>query len=111
LLDTAFLRRNARRLGLDVRVRETLFPGDGLPPSSFPFIVGELSSAAGPAVAARELQQCRDLLEPGGEAIIALTARQEREWLPDAAPKNAALTVLLRRAGASLLRICRPRPA
>ena len=41
--------------------------------------------------------------------VIAITAKQERDWFPDAAPKNAALTVLLRRPGASLLRISRPR--
>jgi SAM-dependent methyltransferase len=109
LLDTAFLRRNARRLGLEIRVRETLFPADGLGAASFALVVGELSSPAGPAVAARELQDCRDLLEPGAEAMIALTAKQEREWFPRAAPKKAALTVLLRRQGASVLRISRPK--
>jgi len=109
LLDAAFLRRNARRLRLEVFVRETLFPADGLAPASFALVVGELSPAAGPSVAARELQDCAGLLEPGGEALILASEKQEREWLPRATPKNAALTVLLRREGASLLRISQPR--
>jgi len=109
LLDTAFLRRNARRLRLDVAVRETLLPADGLLPESFPLVVGELSASAGPSVAARELGDGARLLAPGGEALILASEKQEREWLPRAAPKNAALTLLLRREGASLLRISRPR--
>jgi 16S rRNA G1207 methylase RsmC len=109
LLDAAFLRRNARDLGLPVEVRETLFPADGLEPRSFSLVVGELSSPAGPLVAARELQDCADLLAPGAEALILATEKQERDWLPEAAPKKAALTLLLRRQGASVLRISRPR--
>ena len=111
LLDAAFLRRNARDLGLPVEVRETLFPADGLEPRSFSLVVGELSSPAGPLVAARELQDCADLLAAGGEALIVATEKQERGWLPEAAPKKAALTLLLRRQGASVLRISRPRDA
>jgi 16S rRNA (guanine1207-N2)-methyltransferase len=109
LLDAAFLRRNARNLGLPIEVRETLFPADGLEPGSFSLVVGELSSPAGPLVAARELQDCADLLAAGGEALIVATEKQERDWLPGAAPKRAALTLLLRRQGASVLRISRPR--
>lgn len=109
LLDAAFLRRNARALSLPVEVRETLFPADGLSRGSFPLVVGELSSPAGAAVAARELQETADLLAPGGEALILATSKQEREWLPQAAPKGAATTLLLRREGASVLRISRPR--
>jgi len=111
LLDAAFLRRNARDLGLPVEVRETLFPADGLELRSFSLVVGELSSPAGPLVAARELQDCADLLAAGGEALIVATEKQERSWLPEAAPKKAALTLLLRRQGASVLRISRPRAA
>jgi hypothetical protein len=107
LLDAAFLRRNSRALTLDVHVRETLFPAEGLEPRSFSLVTGELSAPAGPAVAARELQQALDLLSPGGEALILATEKQEREWLPAAAPRGAALTVLLRREGASVLRISR----
>jgi 16S rRNA G1207 methylase RsmC len=107
LLDAAFLRRNARTLGLRVEARETLFPADGLASGSFSMVVGELSSPAGPAVAARELQDAANLLGPGGEALIVATEKQEREWLPRAAPKNAPLAVLLRRQGASVLRISR----
>src|SRR5439155_9444399 len=116
LLDTAFLRRNGRRLRLDVAVCETLLPADGLLPESFPLVVGELSASAGPSVAARELGDGARLLAPGGEALILASEKQEREWLPRAAPKNAALTLLLRREGAFLLRswsrrIRRCRPA
>ena len=109
LLDTAFLRRNARRLRLDVAVLETLFPAEGLEPAGFPLVVGELSPSAGPSVAAREMEDCAGLLTAGGEALILASEKQEREWLPQAAPKKAALTLLLRRQGASLLRISRPR--
>ena len=111
LLDAAFLRRNAGALGLPVEVRETLFPADGLLPQGFSLVAGELSAPAGPAVAARELQDAADLLEPGGEALVLATEKQEREWLPAAAPKKAPLTVLLRRRGAVVLRLSRPRAA
>jgi 16S rRNA (guanine1207-N2)-methyltransferase len=109
LLDAAFLRRNARALSLPVEVRETLFPADGLAAGSFAFVTGELSAPAGPAVAARELREAADLLAPGGEALILASEKQERDWLPQAAPKGASLTVLLRREGASVLRISRKR--
>ncbi len=111
LLDAAFLRRNAAALGVELVVRETLFVADGLPRRSFSFVAGELSAPAGPAVAARELQEASDLLQSGGEALVLATGKQEREWLPAAAPKNAALAVLLRRQGASLLRISPAREA
>ena len=111
LLDLAFLRKNARALGLSVETRETLFPADGLAPGCFSLVVGELSSPAGQAVAQRELQDATSLLAPGGEALIAVTGKQEREWLPAAAPRAAPLTLLLRRQGASVLRISRPRAA
>jgi 16S rRNA (guanine1207-N2)-methyltransferase len=109
LLDAAFLRRNARALSLPVAVRETLFPAEGVAGGSFPLVAGELSSPAGPSVAARELQDAADLLAPGGEALILATVKQEREWLPKAAPRGVAMTLLLRREGASVLRISRPR--
>ena len=109
LLDAAFLRRNAQALGLPVLVRETLFPAQGLAARSFGLVVGELSSPAGPGVAARELKEAADLLLPGGEALILASEKQEREWFPKAAPRGAALTVLLRREGSSVLRISRSR--
>ncbi|HEY5677806.1 MAG TPA: hypothetical protein VIR81_13520, partial [Myxococcales bacterium] len=109
LLDAAFLRRNSRALSLPVEVRESLFPAEGLSRGSFPLVVGELSSPAGAPVAARELQEAADLLAPGGEALILATEKQEREWLPRAAPRGAAITLLLRREGASVLRISRAR--
>ena len=109
LLEASFLRFNAAGLGLGVEARESIFPADGLQRGSFSLVTGELSAPAGPAVAARELQEAADLLEPGGEALVLASEKQEREWLPAAAPKNAPLTVLLRRDGASLLRIARGR--
>ncbi|HET7788973.1 MAG TPA: methyltransferase [Myxococcales bacterium] len=109
LLDAAFLRRNSRALSLPVEVRESLFPAEGLSRGSFPLVVGEWSSPAGAPVAARELQEAADLLAPGGEALILATEKQEREWLPRAAPRGAAITLLLRREGASVLRISRAR--
>ena len=109
LLEAAFLRRNAGALGLPVEARETLFPADGLERGSFSLVVGELSSPAGPAVAARELQDAADLLAAGGEALVVATEKQEREWLPAAAPRDLPLTLLLRRGGASVLRISRPK--
>jgi len=111
LLETAFLRRNARALGLLVETRETLFPGEGLEAGSFPLVAGELSSPAGVLVAQREVQDAADLLSPGGEALILATDKQRREWLPALAPKNAPLAVLLQREDACVLRISRGRAA
>ena len=107
LLDAAFLRRNARALGLSVAVQESIFPSTGEESAGFSLVVGELSASAGPAVAARELQDTARLLAPGAEALVLATSRQEREWFPAAAPKTSALTVLLRREGASVLRLSR----
>ncbi len=108
LLKAAFLRRNSRALGLPVSVREAVWPAEGQP-GNFPLLLGELSAPAGPGVAARELREAADLLAPGGEALILASEKQEREWLPGAAPKGAPLTLLLRREGASVLRISHPR--
>ncbi|MCA1829548.1 MAG: hypothetical protein LC689_21705, partial [Myxococcales bacterium] len=101
LLEAEFIRRNAP----GVEVRETLFPADGLPARTFDLILGELSAPAGPAVAARELKEAEGLLAPGGQALVLCSEKQEREWLR----KGAAPTVLLRREGASVLRISRSR--
>ena len=109
LLDAAFLRRNAAVHGLHVEVRETIFPAEDREPASFSLVVGELSAPGGPGVAARELQEAADLLSPGGEALVLASEKQEREWLPNAAPRGAPMTLLLRREGASVLRISRPR--
>ena len=107
LLDAAFLRRNARALGLALEVRESIYPGQAAQ-ERFELVVGELSAAAGPMVARRELQDAADLLGPRGQALILASARQEREWLPKVAPRGTALTTLLRREGASVLRISGP---
>lgn len=107
LLETAFLRRNAAALGLSVDVREALFPSEACAPASCDLVVGELSSPAGAAVAARELRDAAELLSTRGEALILATAKQEREWLPQSRLEGASLAVLLRREGASVLRISR----
>src|SRR5262249_44485142 len=101
LLESAFIRKNAP----GVEVRETLFPADGMSPRSFELVLGELSAPAGPAVAARELNDAADLLAPGGQALILASEKQVREWLP----RGPGPTVLLTREGASVLRISRPR--
>jgi 16S rRNA G1207 methylase RsmC len=105
LLDAAFLRRNARALGLAVEVRESIFPAEREEPGSFALVVGEWSAPAGREVAARELREAAALLKTGGEALILVSGKQEREWLA----KSARAAVLLRREGASVLRISRPR--
>ena len=107
LLDLAFVRRNARALGLPVKTCETLFVAEAAQPRSLPLIVGELSAPAGALAAAREMQEAADLLAPGGVALILATEKQEREWLAGAVLKNADLALLLRRQGAAVLRISR----
>jgi 16S rRNA G1207 methylase RsmC len=113
LLDTAFLRRNARALALDgelLRVEETLFPAEAAREGErFDLVAGELSASAGEAVSARELSEAHALLAPGGEALVLLTPRQRREWLPAAVPQGSAATVLLERPHVCVLRLSRPR--
>jgi Methyltransferase small domain len=112
LLDTAFVRRNASALDLAgdrLRVADALFPSEALPEGGAALILGEASSPAGEAVFARELLEARRLLAPGGEALVLASEKQGREWLPAAAPSSA--TVLLRREGACVLRIARPKGA
>ena len=105
LLDAAFLRRNSAALSLPVDVRETLFPGQAGGPGSYALVCGELSSPAGQGVAVRELKEAFQLLAEGGEALILVTEKQEREWLQG----TPHATILLRRDGACVLRISRPR--
>jgi 16S rRNA (guanine1207-N2)-methyltransferase len=105
LLDAAFLRRNAASLGLPVQVRESLFPGEAAPKGTCALVCGELSAPAGRGVAVRELKEAHDLLAKGGEALILVTEKQEREWLQG----TPHATILLRREGACVLRISRPR--
>jgi len=102
LLDAAFLRRNAEKLGLAVEVQESLFPGGQ--PGSCSLVAGEFSSPAGRAVAVHEAKEAARLLEPGGEALLLASEKQERDWLS----QLRGATVLLRREGASVLRISRP---
>ena len=112
LLDTAFLRRNASALALGgerLRVAEALFPSEALPQGGASLVLGETSSSAGEAVFARELFEARHLLAPGGDALVLASEKQAREWLPKAASSGAA--VLLRREGACVLRIARPKGA
>jgi 16S rRNA G1207 methylase RsmC len=111
LLALAFARRNASALGLDgdnLRFEACLFPSEAASPGEFDLVVGESSAPAGPLVFARELREARDLCAPGGEAVISITEKQAREWLPEAAERTFA-PILTRREGACLLRISRPR--
>jgi 16S rRNA G1207 methylase RsmC len=112
LLDTTFLRRNARALFLEgprLSVVEALFPSEALRPASANLVLGESSASAGDAVFARQLLEARALLAPGGEALVLATEKQTREWLPRTA--GAGASVLLRREGACVLRVARPRGA
>jgi 16S rRNA (guanine1207-N2)-methyltransferase len=113
LLDTTFLRRNARALALDgalLRVEETLFPAEAAREGErFDLVAGELSASAGEAVSARELSEAHALLAPGGEALVLLTPRQRREWLPAVVPPRSAATILLERPQMCVLRLSRPR--
>ena len=109
LLDTAFLRRNAAKLGLGgerLRIAETVFPSEALPEGGAALVLGETSASAGEAVFARELLDARDALAPGGEALVLASEKQAREWRPRLAASGG--TVLLRRGGACVLRIARP---
>jgi 16S rRNA G1207 methylase RsmC len=110
LLDTAFLRRNARALSLDgprLRVVETLFPAEALSPGCASLVLGESSASAGEPVFARELAEARELLAPGGEALVLASEKQAREW--DTAMVRAGASILLRREGACVLRLSAPR--
>jgi 16S rRNA G1207 methylase RsmC len=110
LLDTAFLRRNARVLSLDgprLRVVEALFPSDALSHGEAALVLGESSPSSGEAVFARELLDARRLLAPGGEALVLTSEKQAREW--DQAIVRAGASVLLRRGGACVLRLAAPR--
>jgi 16S rRNA (guanine1207-N2)-methyltransferase len=112
LLETAFLRRNAATLGLGgdrLRVAPAIFPSEALPEGGARLVLGEASAPGGEAVFARELLDARRLLAPGGEALVLASEKQAREWLPAAAPSGAS--VLLRREGACILRIARPKGA
>jgi 16S rRNA G1207 methylase RsmC len=112
LLDTAFLRRNARALfleGASLVVVEALYPSEALPPGTAALVVGEASASAGEPVFARELAEARALLAPGGEAFVLASEKQVREWFPAAGGSGA--TVLLRREGACVLRLARQRGA
>lgn len=113
LLDAEFLRRNARALGLAgerLRVVEALLPAEAaLEGERFDLAMGELSSSAGAEVAARELRDVHSLLAPGGEALVLLSPRQRREWLPRALPPRSTAVVLLERPQGCVLRLSRPR--
>jgi hypothetical protein len=107
LLDTAFLRRNAG--GLDLDIRESIHLSEGNSDDEFALVLGELSPSAGEAVAARELKDTLALLGKNGQALVLLSEKMEREWLPQAVPRGAQAAILLRREGASVLRISRSR--
>ena len=111
LLALAFARKNAGTTGLSgegLRLVGCLFPSEAMGPGEADLIVGESSAPAGPAVFARELRDARNLCAPGGEAVIAVTEKQAREWLAGAAEGMGA-AILARRQGACVVRISRPR--
>jgi 16S rRNA (guanine1207-N2)-methyltransferase len=111
LLALAFARRNAEALGLrgeGLSFAGCLFPSEAMGPGNADLIVGESSAPAGAGVFAREIRDARDLCSPGGEAVIAVTEKQAREWLP-AAAEGIGAAILARRQGACIVRISRPR--
>jgi len=111
LLALAFASRNATSLGLSgegLRFAACLFPSEAMGPGEADLVVGESSAPAGPGVFTRELREARELCAPGGEAVIAVTEKQAREWLAGAAEESFA-AILARRQGACVLRISRPR--
>jgi len=113
LLALAFARKNAEALGLsgeELRLVPCLFPSEAMGAGEADLVVGESSAPAGPMVFARELREARELCAPGGEAVIAVTEKQAREWLGGAA-EEAGAAILARRQGACVLRISRPRAA
>ena len=111
LLDTAFVRRNARALSLGgarLRVVEALYPREALaPPAAAALVLGESSPSAGEPVFARELLEVRELLAPGGEGLVLASEKQVREW--SRASVRAGASVLVRREGACVLRLSAPR--
>jgi 16S rRNA G1207 methylase RsmC len=113
LLDLAFLHRNAAAHSLDgerLRLEAALFPAEAARAGeAFELVLGELSASAGEAVAARELAEAHTLLAPGGEALVLLSPRQRREWLPAALPRGGSATVLVERPEGCVLRLSRPR--
>jgi 16S rRNA (guanine1207-N2)-methyltransferase len=111
LLALAFAERNATALGLggdELRLAACVFPSEAASAAEADLVVGESSAPAGPGVFARELREARDLCAPGGEAVILVTDKQAREWLPRAREGSSA-AILARREGACLVRISRPR--
>ena len=114
LLDAAFARRNALALGLageQLEIVEALYPAAAFERAGpADLIVGELSSSAGQKTSALELAQVAAGLAPGGQALVLITARQEREWLPAIAPAKAAASALVRRENFTLLRLAPIRP-
>ena len=102
LLDAAFLQRNARALGLDagLTVRTALFPAEACGDQRFALVAAEVSPAAGPAVAVRELAEARALLAPGGHALALATVKERHAFLA----RCPGWSVLLERGTVSLWR-------
>jgi hypothetical protein len=111
LLALAFARRNAAALGLlgeQLRLAACLFPSEAMGRGEADLVVGEPSAPAGPLVFARELREATESCAPGGAAVIVVTEKQAREWLPDALG-TSEVPILARRQGACVVRISRPR--
>ncbi len=82
LLGTTFTRRNARRLGVTLDVRENAhFPGALGASEKFDLIIGELSPSAGEKVAHAELNAIARHLAPGGNVILLCLEKLEKDWV------------------------------
>ena len=106
LLDAAFTRLNARRLGLQIEVAGSLFLE-----GRAALVCGESSPGGGEQVAAFEMKRASEAILPGGQGLVLFTERQAREWR-SALPKGASL--LVKRDGFAVLRLPppdRPSPA
>ncbi len=104
LLGTAFVRRNAEKLGLGgplLEVREnSRLEGALTAGETFSLVLGELSPSAGEKVAHAELEAVLGSLEKGGRAYLLCLDKIEKEWVrPFAAKKRIALLPLISRDG------------
>ncbi len=110
LLATTFTRLNASRQGLSperLEVREAAhFPDAMAPDERFDLALGELSPAAGEAVAAAELEALARSLKPGGQALVLSLEKLERTWVRRLAEKGRfSSSRVIAREGYALSRV------
>ena len=110
LLGSAFVSRNARKLGfagklLDVRERAHLV--DAIQADEhFDLAICELSPSAGEKVAEAELTALARSLDRNGQALILVLEKIERQWLGGITKrKKLSMTRILAREGYALLRL------